>query len=67
VGLKELELDAIGLWLPENIIVWIKSVRDYELTWNGEVQAGAHAAELEVFRIIRIFHEAIVTCASQQN
>jgi hypothetical protein len=67
VGFQELELDTIRVGFPEYIVVRGKSVRDYELTWNSEIQAAAHAAELEVFGIIGIFHEAIVTCASQEN
>jgi hypothetical protein len=38
VGLKELELDAIGLGLPENIVMRIESVCEHELTWNSKIK-----------------------------
>jgi hypothetical protein len=55
-GCVELELDAIGLWQTENLVMHCKIVRIHEHVWNGQVQAAAHAAELERSRQVVDFH-----------
>jgi hypothetical protein len=59
-GIIELELYAVVLWQTENLVMHCKIVRIHEHVWNGQVQAAAHAAELERSGQVVDFHATTI-------
>jgi hypothetical protein len=54
----ELELDAIALRQPEDIVLGVQRVGAHEFFGNSQVKAGAHAAEFEIFGEIGPIHSS---------
>jgi hypothetical protein len=60
-GCVELKLDAIVLGQTKNLVMHGEVVSVHEHMWNGQVQAAAHAAELEGSWQDVIFHSGAIT------
>ena len=60
-GCVELKLDAIVLGQTKNLVMHGEVVSVHEHMWNGQVQAAAHAAELERSGEVVGFHCIAIT------